>query len=202
MRVSNDELRAILTIIMCDKVPLLPLDYSNNKNGSIIRASLEEKGIIKANHLTDGGMLLAQLVEQYCKAEKHLVINRSYIALIENNKAISFTQEMDGDYELKITDRTALIYAILHEYPDMKKASKPFSIPRIYKETREGFEAMLQGDIADEIILIGWHNGDTYKKYIYYWNTEKCYCFHVDGEMCEELETAEIRRRIVKIMED
>lgn len=203
---QREELIAINAIL--DNQPIYGLsliepDIPENKRVEQVMKSLERKELIKGTSLTDKGLIVTRMLEEYKKSSRHVFINRLRVALIDKEYVIVIEKRGEDEYILNRTLKVTLEKKLILSAPFIQKETKRRFIPFIKEKVDlEVLERELDTSKWTDIMVIQKHEEKhMYMHMLYYMDLDEAYRYdYIHHERIEKT-SQEIRQDLMEILE-
>ena len=127
MRFSSDELVFITSISKCSAPFGVFFDKISEANAkeraSAAKQELIKKEFLTEDNITSKGLVFIKMWEEYCNADKYMVINNNIIGILSDRRCVIIFRDKDG-FEIASGDSAEILYASLKEYDCLRRADE------------------------------------------------------------------------------
>lgn len=209
----SDELIAINTIVdnlSIYGLPFLGIDEDSGhdecteqERDAHVLHELEKKEIIIGNQLTDKGLVLTKLLNDYKKCDKYVFINHLRIALSEEKHAVVIEEKENSTFHITRTLKVTLEKQLILSAPFLQRKTRDRFIP--FKKEKflvKDFDAELDDNRWTDLILLQKHEEQQVMDYrIYYMDKESGYCYDYINQERMEKSPKDIRVDLMELLE-
>lgn len=199
MKFTPMEIIAMNQIAGYDELFGLPLHVEQYED-NVLREALTEKDIIKEDTLTDIGVMLVTLFEQYHLATTHIFMNRSRIAF-DHDSMIAFIKEKDT-IDLVRKNKVKVVEDIVMGNSYLQKEQQKKFIHPIPKDCSQAKWMDVEFDKFPNYIMIQKFTNNIMNHHLCLaWNDEEGCCYDYLKETIVAMGPRDLRMSLLKLFE-
>lgn len=204
MKFSKQELICFNSILGGSPIVGINLKETNDKDvntyvDETIR-TLKEKNILDGNgRLTKIGILPIEILKKYKNAKKHISLNFTRVALLDDDRAVII--KIEGDqYDVSICNKIELLEKLVSRSSYMQKETT--SENKMKKEKLDFMDLLKDDELykSEAINTKVYFDGSEIGNKIYYWNNDKGFLYDLNSEYREELTPRNMRIKFMNLL--
>ena len=182
----------------------IKLDVKDHNKDQTIQKTMEgliAKGILKdADTLSPQGAVVAQTVDVYKNCEKHVIVNKLHIGMIDNMNCVLIYQVSAELYDICCLPKSVILYLILKQHPFLCKSNETLEHPKPDKMNLGELVKELY-DKKEDVMLGVFQKNIAQKEVFYYEKDNALYCFNVKNKSRKQVEVRRVRMEIMEALE-
>lgn len=184
---TSDELSFMCSIAKCAvpfgiKLNKISKDDAENRATKAIKA-LEKKNIIAGGKLTETGIIVTRIWEEFSKTQQIVIINHCIIGLLEDRRC-AVSVAVDGGYEFASGDTVSVVYSLLKNKQRLcegtVESKKEYSMKLDYNGLRN--RLLKYGENVLSVGIFDFKE-NTRSERIFYWDEEDIFSFNPELEL-------------------